>query len=531
MFHSLFIRCCRPLRRCHHDEGGQLSILTLVVLLCVLILLCLVVNAAHVVRHKLEAQNAADAIAISAATHMARGMNAITAANHIIGELHALVILHQALGGEALDEGNSDDRTDSQLATMLTVAYYDGYLWSSMTPVRIFEDAYDSVSEDVTVEAAIGDARKHLKKVLTYAYLAHALCAKIDLVGQMIPYVGYLLRAIGIPGEIAAYTVQVKTLQEWKTLDGLESMASGLVSIKKLIRDVAIPAVYLYSRTQQYQPQLRADSAAAQLAKYHLVEGSLYPKPYSTYPLLQMPVTTESSRTRGEDVTRTQLMRACVPWVHYWRLGTLRFGDDFLRLSHFKSYYVRYTQEMLISETVRAREASPAINLLVMQDGDVLRMDKGTEPWTRADQADLVDRRFSVMGFALRPKPFLAAPAYFEEPNADGIAAYAQAMIYNANPQRPQRRDRERQAEIGWDTLNWIGNDLPEWEAGNDPAPRENTPTSYFSARAPSPRIRVNWQALLVPSTQVSEAVFWQRGNMGKILRRTNVWSGTARTH
>jgi hypothetical protein len=37
----------------------------------------------------------------------------------------------------------------------------------------------------------------------------------------------------------------------------------------------------------------------------------------------------------------------------------------------------------------------------------------------------------------------------------------------------------------------------------------------------PEPRIHLSWQTKLVPTTRLAESIWWQRGELGSILRRT----------
>ena len=75
----------------------------------------LVFNVGGAVKQKVELQNAADASILSSSSMTARGMNAITLTNHMLGELTALMVLHEALGGTELDDNvaNGDKRQSS----------------------------------------------------------------------------------------------------------------------------------------------------------------------------------------------------------------------------------------------------------------------------------------------------------------------------------------------------------------------------------------------------------------------------------
>ena len=53
----------------------------------------------------MNTQNAADAVAFSSAQWMARGMNAATATNHLLGEVTAITVVIEGLGGPEADAG------------------------------------------------------------------------------------------------------------------------------------------------------------------------------------------------------------------------------------------------------------------------------------------------------------------------------------------------------------------------------------------------------------------------------------------
>jgi hypothetical protein len=153
------------------------------------------------------------------------------------------------------------------------------------------------------------------------------------------------------------------------------------------------------------------------------------------------------------------------------------------------------------------------LNLYVLNDLDVQNSDKGQEPWTRADGSRRADELFCYVGFAHRPAaPLIITPWIFRQPNPDGYVTYAQAMIYNANPQTGAV-DAKTQPVVGWDTLNW-SNQVPEY---SDDEPQ---PPDYPTDPLPEPQIKLNWQAKLVPTTRLQDAAAWQPGVIGGTLSR-----------
>ncbi len=77
--------------------------MTLIAIIGMMVIIGFVGNAGYVVTEKMNAQNAADAVAFSSAQWMARGMNAVTATNHLLGEITALTVVIEGLGGPEAD--------------------------------------------------------------------------------------------------------------------------------------------------------------------------------------------------------------------------------------------------------------------------------------------------------------------------------------------------------------------------------------------------------------------------------------------
>lgn len=91
------------LLRLHALEDGKISMSALFVALAFFVTIGFVGNAEMAVFRKIEAQNAADSMALTASTWRARGLNAVTANNHLMGELTAVLVVIEGLGGPELD--------------------------------------------------------------------------------------------------------------------------------------------------------------------------------------------------------------------------------------------------------------------------------------------------------------------------------------------------------------------------------------------------------------------------------------------
>ncbi len=72
------------------DENGAMSLVSVFAVLILTILLGMVMNVGKAADHKIRMQNAADAIAYSGGTVLARGMNALAFSNHLLCDVFAL---------------------------------------------------------------------------------------------------------------------------------------------------------------------------------------------------------------------------------------------------------------------------------------------------------------------------------------------------------------------------------------------------------------------------------------------------------
>ncbi len=93
----------RFLKRVPREESGMTSMASLLFILILILLIGYVANTGYEVKEKIELQNASDSAAYSASLWQARCMNGVTATNHMVGELTALCVLHEGLGGPELD--------------------------------------------------------------------------------------------------------------------------------------------------------------------------------------------------------------------------------------------------------------------------------------------------------------------------------------------------------------------------------------------------------------------------------------------
>ncbi len=107
----------RLARRCHRDQGGSITFLTVFAALVLTFLLGMVLNVGRQVDGKLRMQNAADAAAYSGGLVLARAMNSLAFTNRLLCEVFAMTsILREG------HERNSDRYVPDILAAWKNIA-------------------------------------------------------------------------------------------------------------------------------------------------------------------------------------------------------------------------------------------------------------------------------------------------------------------------------------------------------------------------------------------------------------------------
>jgi len=325
------------------DEGGMVSLLSLLALLGLLVLFGLLANIGRTANQKLEVQSGADAVAYSAGNQMARGMNTVTAVNHLIGELSAFVILHHGFGGDPLigrvklrprrtpkrcccgaPTNSPDWRRDWRTCRSRTRA-------GTTRSGRIREKSDD---DERDVGGAPWDSRIRLKHVAVWSYTVHAIGGFLNVVAQYIPVFGPiitgLLYALFV---LPALAFEYKAYQEALVLNALERGARVLKPVRQTVEDYVIPGLRYYTVAVFWNTPRLAENAAEEVGNRNLVSGKLYPGflKNPSYPWLSLPLTAEPESPRVP--VRSQLMRAATPWVQHWRVPWLKFGEDALLLT------------------------------------------------------------------------------------------------------------------------------------------------------------------------------------------------------
>ncbi len=455
----------------HEAEEGYIAVVNVVSILLCTVLMGLVVNTGNIVRHKIEVQNSADATAYTAALWHARGMNAVTMTNHVIGEISAFVVMHEAIGGKDLDDTNQKDATKTE--DMILEGVYQGAQAAAIAPQQ---EVYDTVRQEDGIEAerTLLDSKKQLKQVLAGIYGAKIVAAALE----SNPYT----YAVGIALDGAATAAELKVYQEYMVLKGIHMVASALKPVSKALQELVLPAAKAYSVAIVVGTPVIGLEAGKEVAERNDTTGFVALPNLVGLPLEIDPVGDQLSTNSPEsEVRKTQLVRATYPWVTFHRKPILDFMRNWLTFSGAQGFYEKHTNECTI-EVCRRLQADGIMELYMMQDH--AQPDKGHEEWTTGSTN--ADNLFTVVGFVHRDPPPVTSRFIYGQPQEDGIVNFAQAMFYNGDRQQRLGGSQDGEEAGGWDTLNW--QDRPV-----------EFPTSSRSTEFP--KIKLNWQAKLVPVT------------------------------
>jgi hypothetical protein len=208
---------------------------------------------------------------------------------------------------------------------------------------------------------------------------------------------------------------------------------------------------------------------------------------------------------------KSQFVRATYPWVNYWRGPVRNFMDLTLTLSTSSAWYLYWSDRYTLAKTHEFRtRSSKKLAMYVMTDSE--KYGKGKEPWTKESGSKQADQLFCVLGFAQRPAKTIAMVPVFGKPqqNSNGVVAFAQAMVYNANKQDASANPGDFQPEIGWNTLNWRspinGSNAYEFAKGVKDPSAFGALKNFLNNDGGDdnqPAIKLNWQARLTPVSRL----------------------------
>ncbi len=513
-------------RRPAARRPGQVALITLFAVMTLVLLIAAVLNVSRVTATKVEQQTAADAAAHAAGVELARGLNAVTALNHLITELNAQDALAMSFGGLELEDKKPVMLLSPADRLTMTAALADATLWSGGTRPAATQAATTATSKS---GGAIGDSRKRLLGVLRNAYRVHAAGGVMATAPGLEAFASAgreLVRSAGV--------IEESVEHEWQVLGQLEELAeTKLIPLKQLCNHGTpdkpdemgiIPRLYAYCERVVEETLGRAEAAAARVAEEHGAAGSLFPNTRAGPARLELPVEKEVIHRGSADHERSQMVRGMTPWVQLWRKPILEYGRRVLPLSGFAEHFHRHSNEFTLNMAWWQWEENRT-RLYRLKDLNVTGRDKGREEWAREDGFDRANELFGVLGFAHKPPPEVTGFPVFRQPQPDGMAAVAQVLVYNAN-----RQDRPRvpkwQPVVGWDTLAW-DDPVPEFEFGKEFG------SDRAIRRTDQPRVRLNWQAKLVPvaSKRLADAAGTQAADLNRVLDRLVTDRPLSNTH
>ena len=236
----------------------------------------------------------------------------------------------------------------------------------------------------------------------------------------------------------------------------------------------------------------------------------------------------------------TQWVRATYPQTDAFRAPIRAWLKQWAPKSEAASHFEKWTNRYTLVKAWQFRSGhrtqksgrrvtwsrkKKPLQMLVMQDTYRNGRDqKGREKWTGSgrESKQEAEKLFTLIGVAHRDYQPLFSEVLYPAPSDTGITAYAQAIFYNANPQRPNSSRGSTQAKVGWDTLNWDPTiQVPEWGApAYETSPQ--WPWEAFNGQAQQAiaKVKLNWQAKLMPvqSSRIREAAVTLDGNSRKNL-------------
>lgn len=265
----------KKLRYLHSDESGLLTLSNLVVVLIILTMTCYIGNVVYETKQKMEIQNAADSVAYSSSVWMARGMNAITTTNHLVGELSALCIIHDAIAGPEADHYEKwaltkehEDMNKIIRPLRITAPITDKSPFSAAYFTKTAREGFDKdftcyvtrvmmknyfplgKRENHLVSAAtIYDAKVTLKKKSVNYLIAKTGANALYFVPPWIGWVpaGYISAGVAYGIHFYCDYNLLQLLSEWHTLDTIGYVSDKMSGLKKPIETKLIPLLAGYS--------------------------------------------------------------------------------------------------------------------------------------------------------------------------------------------------------------------------------------------------------------------------------------------
>jgi len=465
------IRNSLPISSLHADERGSIAVGHIFWVLIAACFMSLFFNAGYATKKKNDSQRPAMAISQSVGVWKARGMNVVASHQHLQGELAAMVVIHHAIGGDALDEHHRGNTRMQD--TALDIGFGLATIVGAPTPY------YSRVRQPVYAGATLLKAHKINKSSLAATYVAKFF-AKIYT---------------GDTSALDAFENQLG--REWEALRRLYQQARNMVALKQSIMKTILPE----SNRQMHRiiegiPSLAMRTAKEIAHRYdvklHIPPDDLnLPVEVDPYTTLQGPPdgynppqdcdcdTERADNPRYQMVKTSQLARSSFPWVNYHRTAMIRRLLLRAPLSLAWKYY--YDEAAGNSRVIYDRLLKDhGVRMVVMPTK--VAPDKGWEDWTFEEHSNLADKHLTAMVLTGQElKDPMGSPFLFRKPEMETWVRWDAVMLKNDNPQeRPKKRIDllgckrivpSRQAVVGYDTLAWdqskdrvselVGNGIP----------------------------------------------------------------------
>lgn len=313
-------------RRPHASRRGKLTLVTLIAILGMAVIIGFVGNAGYITTEKINTQNAADAVAFSSAQWMARGMNAVTATNHLLGEVTALVVVIEGLGGPEADlqmeayppQVSIPDEVNRTLADVCFVqgnpAYGTDVVGRFDKPFvkAIVKDLVSKKDKKHRAFATIYDSKLTLKRATTPRLMAKFFANWLFLVP---PPWGYLSAAAAYVTHGVADKQLFDIGVEYVILEGLEQLVTRgkvMKSLKvDLLENKLVPALAAHgdflagrpSKKDKAKPNTEAAvvnhavrNTLKHLGSVYNVEATVYPTAVTSglFANLRLPIDPEA---------------------------------------------------------------------------------------------------------------------------------------------------------------------------------------------------------------------------------------------
>ncbi|WP_197356092.1 hypothetical protein [Aureliella helgolandensis] len=303
--------------------------------------------------------------------------------------------------------------------------------------------------------------------------------------------------------------------------DGVEQPALGELEAEKKLLDQAVAQI-----TEQVDEY--SDRLASIAEQRNALSDSISQIPIGDSQNLSLdhiPTSMDPHQERS-----AQWVLAVAPNLDALRAPLLGLCETHLKISSAAEHFTKWTNRYALIKAwqfrsgyrlVKAGTASARwdkskapLRMLVMPETyreQAVEPHKGNELWTRGNQAgfDAAEQLFTVAAFVRREYQPLFSPSVFPAPQANGLIAFSQAIVYNANRQLASSGTLSQQPEIGWDTLNWAeASAAPEWGAAPKRA-RTRWPWEIIDSLGGDALVQLNWQPKLIPVTasRLKEAV------------------------